>query len=112
MDTFTQMLITSLKVLSSEAVDQLRYLRALGISGNIDELALEFDDVASLAEVKYESHEMTKQQYKWVERLANQLDQMSGVQHKHLWTENALIKAPEWQKIRESAKACLTAFQS
>jgi 23S rRNA A1618 N6-methylase RlmF len=111
MDTFTQMLITSLKVLSSESVDQLRYLKALGISGNIDELALEFDDVASLAKVKYESQQMTKQQYQWVESLATQLDEMSGVQNEHLWTEKALMSAPQWQKIREHAKACLTAFQ-
>ena len=112
MDTFTHMLITSLKVLSSEALGQLRYLGTLGISGNIDELALEFDDVALLAKVKYESNEITEEQYKLVERLATQLDEMSGIQNKQLWTEKALINAPQWKEVREHAKACLNAFQS
>ena len=112
MDTFTQMLITSLKVLSWEAIDQLRYLGTLGISGNIDELALEFDDVALLAKVKYESREFNEEQYKFVERLSTQLDEMSGIQNKQLWTEKALINTPQWKEVREHAKACLNAFLS
>ena len=106
MEKFREYLTEALNLLSLKSDDQLKYLHEIGIYGIVDELALEFDDIAIMAEQKYAEGEISEEQYKIIKKLSEKLDFMSGKDKSHLWTEYALKNANEWEEIRELAKGC------
>ena len=87
--------------LASSADDQLAYVRQLGSSPSVDELALEFDDFARA--VLAQPRLLTDEQRMAVENLDRQLDAMSGADRAALWTEAALGSAEEWHEVRRRA---------
>jgi hypothetical protein len=110
MKMYCESLIDVLKTLSSNSDDQLAYLNEIGIPGNIDEIALEFDDMAILAKKKYKDGEITENQYKLIEELEQKIDLLSGEDNSNFWTEDSLRNAKEWEEIRKLARACIESF--
>jgi hypothetical protein len=102
-----QSLKNSLNTLASDAEAQLEHLRKLGLPGGIDELALEYDDIAAAADDMFRLHELDKNQCDSVKKLRNLLSRMSGKANSVLWTAEALCSAPEWKEVRSVAKECL-----
>jgi hypothetical protein len=107
MKTRWQLLRDAVFVLASDAAGQLDHLRELGLPEGIDELALEYDDIAGAAENMLECGELDKSQYEAVRKLDTLLSQMSGKANATLWTTAALAAAPEWNEVRHHAKGCL-----
>jgi len=102
-----ELLKKAVTVLASDAEAQLDYLRKLGLPEGIDEIALEFDDIAAAADDMLRLRELDQNQYNWVKKLADLLSRMSGKANSMLWTAEALSSAPEWQEVRNVAKECL-----
>ncbi len=98
-----EQLRASLRNLASPAAEQLK---ALGSNdeGPVDELALEFDDVARAVA---ESGWLTAEGAEAVGRLNRHLTKMSGPTNAHLWTRDALHDAPEWDETRKLARQAL-----
>ena len=100
----------ALSLLAQPGQEQLDHLRNLGIQGNIDELALEYDDIAAAADDMLQQGELNKSQYDLVVILSNHLRHMSVGKDQSLWSDMGLMNRPEWQDVRERAKACLAAL--
>jgi hypothetical protein len=109
-----QLLIDSLDVLASPAEVQLEHLRAFFGSwecGTVDELGLEYDDIAPAAGDMVDHGEITPSQSEAVTRLNQYLDSFSGQANAHLWSVDALFSAPEWEEVRRLAATCLRQLQ-
>ncbi|MCI0351749.1 MAG: hypothetical protein L0Z53_20200 [Acidobacteriales bacterium] len=120
MDQRLKMLKDSLEVLAADANQQLEYLRSLdterktdelGSEYLVDELALEYNDTAILADQMLEEGIINNAQRDCVKALDGLLDRMSGQQNAHLWTAGALRSREEWSQVRASAGECLKLFQ-
>jgi hypothetical protein len=98
---------SSLEVLHEPAEQQLRYLASLGLPEGIDELALEFDDLAPTIVQLAESQVITPEGVESVRRLDEALSAMSGPDNDGLWTPWALRTAPDWNDIRTLAGRAL-----
>ncbi len=109
MQIFINALLDILKILSSEAEDQLLYLQTIG-GGSIDELALEFEELMLVAPSKLSSGEITKKQFSSIEFLNIKLDGLSENDKIENWTESALAKSDEWEEIRKLASGCIRQF--
>ena len=72
-----------------------------------DELALEFDHSWKTAAG---NHTFTPAQHSRLAELKAFLSGISGRQNAHLWTEQALSDAPEWEEIREYARQALASL--
>jgi len=105
--TRAQLLIDSLTLLSSPADAQLQYLRHLGDRIGVDELALEYDDIAAAAEDMRQSSELTAAQCDAAQRLRKYLMSISGASNWSLWTPEALYSASEWAEVRRMASEAL-----
>lgn len=79
----------------------------LSDSYNVDELALEFDDVASARAAMFDAGEISLDQYRSLEVLDNSLVAMSGGDFADLWTVRALREDRRWSEIRQIASECL-----
>lgn len=97
-------------VLASEPAAQLQYLEQLGVAGVVDELALEYDDVASAAKDMLQAGEIDRVQYEAIQSLSKYLDDMSGAKNKNLWQPENLSVAPEWETVRRLADHLLSAL--
>ena len=75
----------------------------------VEELALDFDHWGECA-LGNDRGELTEEQKSLLRKLDATFDQMSSGQNQKLWAENALRNSPEWQGVREIAKAALAAF--
>ena len=106
-----KLLTDSLVILASMPDNQLAHLRALGVPFGVDELALEYDDIALAAESMFCDGELNEVQRDTVLELNDILKRMSGAQNAHLWTIRALRTAPEWSNVRQAAVRCLQQFQ-
>lgn len=102
-----QDLIECTKRLAASPDEQIRYLKNLGTYPLVDELALEFADVAGVATQKRENGEITDVQYQVIERLDAMLDQFSSSENSDLWTPEALRHAEEWHVVRQVANEAL-----
>lgn len=92
----------SLRRLASPPTEQLQ---ALGSDeGPVDEIALEFDDVAQAVAL---SGWLSPEGAAAVRQLGERLSKMSGRANAHLWTRSALSQAAEWQEIRRLAQIAL-----
>lgn len=90
--------------------EQLKYLREIG--GNlgqlpVEELALEFDDIASAALGLGEEGWLDSAQTAALQAVAERLGAMSAPESKWLWNERALALAREWAEVRELATKAL-----
>jgi hypothetical protein len=94
-------------VLASDAETQLDHLRKLGLPAYLDEIALEYDDIARVADDMLRLGELDQNQYSSVKKLDGLLSRMSGQANSVLWTAEALSSAPEWKEVRSVAKECL-----
>jgi hypothetical protein len=74
-----------------------------------DELALDFDHFQLCVRDNY-GGDLSERQRRLLDRLDQELEEMSGAQNASLWTEEALRKAPEWEHIRVLAKEALESF--
>ncbi|MCG8351118.1 MAG: hypothetical protein MI924_25390 [Chloroflexales bacterium] len=112
MSDFIPLLIKTLRLLTRSADEQVCYLVNLGIKGNVDELALEYDDVMRLAQDQLDLGQITRFQYDSMQRLDQQLDEMSSSDKAYLWTEKALYDAREWSEVRKMAIERLSLFDA
>jgi len=101
------MLKGALRILASSADEQINHLTKLGLPGGIDELALQYDDAAAVAGTMLRCGELTNTQYNAVKKLNDMLERMSGREHWHLWSVEALTVSGEWKEIRRSATEIL-----
>jgi hypothetical protein len=101
--------VRAVAVLASDAEVQVAWLSRVFAEGGavVDELALEFDQgYRSLS---------TFVLYTWIDpgavpalnELDRQLDEMSGDHNRALWTAEALVTRPEWDRVRFLARAAL-----
>jgi hypothetical protein len=107
MSGFINQLKEVLHLLAAEGQEQLRYLDEIGVEGNVDELALEFDDIVRLAKSRFEIGEITAQQLDRINEINSMLDSMSGQENAALWTPEALLRSPQWESVRNRARLCL-----
>ena len=103
--------VKSLKLLASEATEQAAYLEKLDVPEIVDELALEFDDLAVLFDQQLQFGFLTESQVKALNAVDAAFDKMSGHANANLWTVDALHSKGEWRQIRELAKAALARFR-
>ena len=94
-------------LLASDPVAHLQHLRGLGLPEEIDELALEYDDIAAAADDMLQLGELNKNQYDSVKKLDDLVSRMSGITNLQLWTTEGLSSALEWKEVRRLAKECL-----
>jgi hypothetical protein len=96
-----------LERLAAPAKDQIAYLRNLGTSPSVDELALELNDVAFLVPKLVEDGRISRQQADCITIIERKLSEMSGQHNFQLWTEDALRHAADWEDVRRLAAAAL-----
>src|SRR5215204_1011280 len=75
----------------------------------VDELALVFDHWSSCV-LCNDRGELSEGQKSLLRKLDATFNQMSGGQGQNLWAEDALRDCPEWQAVRDTAKAALDSF--
>jgi hypothetical protein len=76
----------------SPSHEQLTHLKKLGDVG-VDELALEYDDIARAAAHMVKCGEMTSRQCREIERLGELLEEMSCSENSALGTPEAVLTA-------------------
>jgi len=91
--------------LAAPAAEQLHYLRGLGPSLVVDELALEFDDIAEATATT--AGVLSADQQEAVRSVGEQLESMSGSERRYLWTPEALEETAEWETVRQRASLAL-----
>ncbi len=106
MSDFTVKLADCLHVLSLSSREQIRYLKDIG-GVSVDELALQYEDVAVLAAEKFGSGEISEDLFNLIGSLDEKINSMSGSDREDLWTEEALASSDDWKKVREIAETCL-----
>ncbi len=107
---FMALLIDALRHLAMSPDDQMSYLAQIG-NGSVDELALEFGDVASMADARLKQGEISKAQHDKIVVLDAVLDRMSGRENAALWTADALRSSEEWEGVRRLAHECLRSLR-
>ena len=103
-------IISVIKLLAQSASQQLNYLNSIGAIDNVDELALEFDDVFIVMTSQSNTF-LSEEQKKLICDLNLYLDAMSEEENEHLWTTNALLNSKEWAEVRRISKLCLAALE-
>jgi hypothetical protein len=68
----------ALMVLAAPAQDQLAYLARLELPAGVDEIALEYDDVAEAADDMFEQGELNKEQMQCVKSRDQFISSFSG----------------------------------
>jgi len=107
------MIVDALGHLADPADRQLVYLQGLfgrsvlPADFNVDELALELNDVALAAHLAVAAGGMTAEAASAVARVDEALAAISGTANAPLWTVTALFDALEWERIRGLAAAAL-----
>lgn len=96
------MLRTAVQRLAAEPEVQNGYIAAHHL--HHDELALELDDVR---DATIWMCELSRDQTSALNALDAQLLRMSGHENAHLWTDEGVAEAPEWQIVRRLAKEAL-----
>jgi len=96
--------------LASDAAAQLAYLDQLKVSPGVDELALEFDDIAPARDDMLAVGELNNDEHRAVTQLDAVLSRMSGGADERLWTREAVASDARWAELRRQAGECLRAF--
>src|SRR5579863_3842993 len=97
----------ALTLLAAPPATQLNHLNALGLPGGIDELALEYDDIAAAADGLFQAGEIDNRLRDCVKQLTSFLGQFGGQENALLWTPEAIHSAPQWDQVRRMAADCL-----
>lgn len=105
MDNYKSRLSVVLRRLAAEAPSQQAYLQELDVEA--DELALEYDDLFRLADVKRRNGDLVSKEYDALKALNIQLDAMSDTEKAALWAFDALQSRPEWVEVRRLAAEAL-----
>jgi hypothetical protein len=99
----------TLDVLAAPWDDQRRYLeRVFGQEVAVDELGLEFDDVAPVALAQGREAGLSDEALSAVRDLDDQLKMMSDRSEARLWTIEGLRDSPDWARVRTLAQAVLS----
>lgn len=106
MDSYRKELLKTISMLAQPWQKQKEYLNHLRVG--VDELALEYDDLARLADVKRQAGELAENEYDVLRALDNLFNSMSGSKNTHLWTLDALRDRVEWEDVRCLARDMLT----
>jgi hypothetical protein len=121
----------ALSVLASPANEQVQYLSSIGhfedepppdsncVSlyesqkydyWNIDELSLQFSDIACARGDMKGNGEINDDQYNCISDLDEVLRQQSGEENAPFWTLIAMREDTRWEQVRQLAKECLLKF--
>jgi hypothetical protein len=110
LNEYQRQLREALKLLAAPAEAQIIYLKNLGVFPSVDELALEFYDLAVLADSKLQEGQINASQYRSAREIDSKLAEISGEKNTGLWEPNALFNAPSWEEVRSMAKQALPLF--
>jgi hypothetical protein len=108
--TLWSMMNDALKHLAASPSEQREYLVKSGVAPELDELALELDDVIGLVPRFVETGWLSEEHSSLILAVSQKLGEMSGVEHANLWKFSALELSPEWATVRELANAARRAF--
>ena len=95
-----------LRRLAAPAATQSDYIASLGPGENVDELALELEDLLSA----FLALGVAAEGGAALEALDSRLEAMSGAQNEQLWLREALFAAAEWSEVRYLADKALRAL--
>ncbi|MCP9212737.1 hypothetical protein [Streptomyces cucumeris] len=101
-DRLLQQLVTALDRLTWHADEQLSYVHDLGV--DVDELALEFDDIHHLAIGKAQEGLISDALITTIQPVDEHLKLMTEM-GPSMWTEAAVQDATEWQELRNLARS-------
>lgn len=104
-EKFTSMVRTALAHLSLPADEQIRYLVDQRVGA--DELALELNDVVDLLSELVQRGYVSRAAADLITAIDARFDAMSGSEHAHRWTDQALAQSAEWEEIRSLARAAV-----
>lgn len=90
--------------LASDAEVQIQYLSSIGDPRNVDELALELDDIEPLLPQVVEAGLISPDTAQQITDVGNQLRTMSGEENAILWTQESLKHSEEWERVRQLAR--------
>ena len=107
MSSRRRMLCDAVEHLASEPSAQQAYLASIGDPEVVDELALEFDDVAAASDDMLAVGELTPQEHREIGSINDLLIRISGKADAHLWAPAALATSAGWAAIRQQAQKCL-----
>jgi hypothetical protein len=74
-----------------------------------DELALDFDDAYQVVVGSF-ARDFTSEQLTALQMLDALLEEMSGAQNSHLWTEEAVVSHDRWREVRSRASTVMHEF--
>lgn len=106
----------SLELLSSDYKSQINYLISKGFlkeidevsdGGNIDEIALEFEDQFSAIFYLFEDGIISRDTFYGIKSLGDSIEKFSGKEFSNLWTARALKNESIWGEIRRDSSRCL-----
>ncbi len=109
MSSRKRLLIDAIEGLAAEPAAQRERLDRLGFSGSdlVDELALDFDDIAVTKDDMLDRGELNEEEHQTIASIDDMLERMSGQENARLWTRDVLAIAPEWAEIRALARYAL-----
>lgn len=93
-------------LLALPLTDQIRYLHESEIEGVVDELALQFDDALPFVAQLEQEGVLAAEVRRAFTDIDSWLSHMSEGEEQ-LWTEAALVSAPEWEQVRLLASRAL-----
>lgn len=93
-----------LRLLAASADEQLEILAGMCVA---DELALETNRVFMVAKETLERGLITYNQFEGLKELDDFFTRMSDGQHQDFWTDEALVRRPEWEQVRRTAQRLL-----
>ena len=102
-----RLLIEAVEHLAAEPAAQQAYLASLGVPDGIDELALEFDDIAAARDDMRESAELTPEEHRMLRLIDDLLKNMSQKANMDIWTPAALVASAHWAEVRMRSREFL-----
>ncbi len=101
-----QLLIDAVSLLASDASEQLHYLERLGVLPGVDELVLEFDDIACARDDMLRTGELNADEHRMLAMLDVAMTKTMSSEDTMLWTPQAVMHDERWQELRIRARDC------
>jgi hypothetical protein len=105
-------LMESLARLAAPGSAQVEYLQRLGVGDCADELALELHEWVLLLDQLVDDGGVGRECAEEIRAVDRRLDEMSGREHRSLWTRDALQRADFWKEVRQLAATALASLES